>query len=353
MRTHQLWPGIPAERLVRKAQRFEGKRVAGGLLDDFVPSRPADDVHARVVAYVGDGIVTSAKVASVSGGRAELLLHPEAAVTIEEEGLAGLLAADEVVTVLVVPAEDGGFEVTFSSDDPEPSLPVLPGGPPWLEPVATLASAPEAAEAGPDVDEGEADGGGAEPAELDEATFHGEQVERLERQLERERSKAQQLRRDLRHARSRLREQKTHTLPVVFDDPIEQLRLELWMAYLTRVPPYDRGRYPWPDRFVVGEGFVDSVDKQVRSGGISRDKVLDVCAEVLCGLAKDLPARAVKEWAESKQGSAESRADGAVAMRVRVQVDSPSARRIKYWRLPDGTIELDSVRLHDDGLSQK
>jgi hypothetical protein len=31
-----------------------------------------------------------------------------------------------------------------------------------------------------------------------------------------------------------------------------------------------------------------------------------------------------------------------------MQINTPSARRLHYWRCPDGTIELSSVRLHDD-----
>lgn len=43
-----------------------------------------------------------------------------------------------------------------------------------------------------------------------------------------------------------------------------------------------------------------------------------------------------------------SRADGANCWRVSLQIKTPSARRLHFWQLNDGSIELASVRLHDD-----
>lgn len=40
--------------------------------------------------------------------------------------------------------------------------------------------------------------------------------------------------------------------------------------------------------------------------------------------------------------------DGARADRVSLQVNTPSARRLHFWRLPDGHIELSKVGVHDD-----
>jgi hypothetical protein len=42
------------------------------------------------------------------------------------------------------------------------------------------------------------------------------------------------------------------------------------------------------------------------------------------------------------------RNDGAIAWRASLQVNTPSARRIHYWVLPSGQIELARVAAHDD-----
>ena len=39
---------------------------------------------------------------------------------------------------------------------------------------------------------------------------------------------------------------------------------------------------------------------------------------------------------------------GETCWRVSLQVKTPSARRLHYWVCADGSIELSSVRLHDD-----
>jgi hypothetical protein len=42
------------------------------------------------------------------------------------------------------------------------------------------------------------------------------------------------------------------------------------------------------------------------------------------------------------------REDGARAWRVSLQSNTPAARRLHYWVLPDGSIELAKVGVHDD-----
>ena len=43
-----------------------------------------------------------------------------------------------------------------------------------------------------------------------------------------------------------------------------------------------------------------------------------------------------------------TRPDGATCWRVALQVKAPQARRLHYWQLSNGLVELSSVRQHDD-----
>ena len=333
MQTHHLWPGLPADRLVATGQEFAGCLLPGALLPEFIPDPPRQDVPARVAEFVDDGIVTLTRVARVTPHTAELLVHPEYAVTLEDADvdLREVLRANEVVTIEIVPMEDA-FLSSFSSDEPAQSMSVLPGGPPWLvyePPAAELdadepAAAPEAALAGPE-------------------SWLYREVERLEQQIS-------ELEEENRQLRRRERERSRIAVPKLFADPEEQLRLELHLAYLSRVPESERRRYPWPQTYAIKPLFLESMDDLVGAGGISREKVVEVCVEVLSGLAIENNSRAVKEWLESRHGRPSVRGDGATAWRVRLQHKSNAARRLRYWRLPSGAIELDWVGVHDADL---
>lgn len=334
MRTHHLWPGLPADRLVAVGQRLPGTVSApGALLADVVPDRPSQDVPARVAAFVGDGLITLARVRAVERGRAELLLHPEFAVVIEEENedLRALVRRDEAVTVEIVPM-DGAFLASFSSEEPGDSISVFPDGPPWLiREVGDVEDVPPAAPDEPD------------PAGTSAEHYLTEVIDRLERQL-------QLLENENRMLRRAQRERSRITIPRVYNDPVEQLRLELHLAYLSRVSEGDRAKYSWPSQYSFGSRFVESLDRLVMAGGITREKIIEVCVEVLCGLAVENRSRAVKEWLEARHGRPLVRPDGATAWRVRLQNKSNAARRLRYWRHPAGEIEFDWVGVHDEEL---
>jgi hypothetical protein len=338
MPVSSLVAGIPADRLVRKNQVFSGRLVQadGNLWGEFTPDLVADNVTGRVAEFVGEGIVTLARVGSVTRDTVRAQLHPLVTIVISGkpgEDLSRLTHEDDVIAVEVVPDGDS-YISDFSAEEPAPAMAVLPGGPPWLMPaeVQELPAEPEAVVE-------------MEPAaELSaDAQMALEELEHVGQQLRIAEQKVAELQRDLRQSRKL-------TIPLVFGDAEKQLRLELWLAYLTTVPESDREKYPWPPRFRIGLEFLESVDRLVRDGGITRERIVTVCAEVLCVLANDLPARAVKPWAQPPDGRAETRLDGATAMRVRLQVGSHAARRLKYWRLLTGEIELDRVTVHDDGI---
>ena len=332
MRTHHLWPGLPAERLVAPGQMFSGALGTASLLPEFVPDPPVQDVPARMAEFVGDGVITLARVRRVDAHRAELLVHPQFVVTVEEAGvdLTALVHPDEVVTLEIVPM-DGGYLASFSSDEPAPSMSVLPGGPAWL--VRESFPVDEPVDAVQD---------GAPVVGSAEQWLCGE-IEGLERRVRELEVENQQLRRAERE-RSRI------SIPRVYLDPVEQLRLELDLAYLSRVDESERRRYPWPSHYAITPLFVESMDDLVKAGGISREKIVEVGVEVLSGLANENRSRAVKEWLESRNGRPLVRADGSTAWRVRLQHKSNAARRLRYWRLPAGEVELDWVGVHDAEL---
>jgi hypothetical protein len=344
LRTYHLVPGLPPERLVRKGQQLSGVLTRVGLLGEFVPDPPrGDDPHQRAVEFVGDGVVTLARAESVSPGSARLLLHPRVPIQVAALGEGDLtkeVAEGDVVTVEVVTV-DGELVASFSDELPQPAMPVLPGGPPWLEPYPPEPFEPPEPELETEQDVTVLPGG---VGEADEVAALREENVRLETELARARHENRQLRGELRSRRALV-------LPPVYSDGVEQLRFELQISYLTRTEEGQRESFPWPEKYQVGPHFLESVEALVASGGIKRQKIIDVCAEVLCGRAQVIAARAVKPWTVTEHGKQATRPDGAVAMRVRLQTESAAARRLRYWKLPNGEIELDRVGVHDEGLT--
>jgi hypothetical protein len=132
----------------------------------------------------------------------------------------------------------------------------------------------------------------------------------------------------------------------LFLDPAEQLDFEVRLAWARRVLPAEKGVLPL-GRYVLGPGFLESWGC---TDGIDRQKVVDVIVEILTGRVHELPGRETHQLRTSEAGNAPfvTRADGATCWRVSLQVNTPQARRLHYWQGADGTVELSSVRNHDD-----
>ncbi|HQR27960.1 MAG TPA: hypothetical protein PLP61_13050 [Nocardioides sp.] len=158
---------------------------------------------------------------------------------------------------------------------------------------------------------------------------------------------------ELRTSRSRLRREvgrrgAAAPAPDVpeFADPEQGFRYAVLTAWARRTPPAEQASRPL-GVYTLGPDFLTSLQKV---DGISADKVADVVFEIVTGRARDLPGRELHQLRESDAGGAPSvrRADGAVCWRASLQVKSPQARRLHYWQLPGGEIELSRVTLHDD-----
>lgn len=120
------------------------------------------------------------------------------------------------------------------------------------------------------------------------------------------------------------------------------------VEHARRFDEADRQRYPLL-RMRVGRSFLDRVREL---HGIELDKVLEVCAQVACNRAHEIPGRFVHELTAGVAGKSIVRAaDGAQAWRCALQVGTPSARRLHWWRIPHkegAAIEFASVAVHDE-----
>ncbi len=357
----RITPGVRVDRLVQPGQHLSGRLRAAGLLPEFIPDDIEDDPSARVRAAYPDGSVALARVAGVAPEAANVQLHPGVAVELAADrrtpDLTRLLAVGDVVAVAVAWVDDQCLVELADDADAGSAVPVVPGGPPWLVPEDAVAAEEEPEAAGEQVAPVEeparpqassADDALRQLAQANDAVaqFAGE-VARLQRMVERQESDIGRLRKDLRRAQRSNPGAADGQAPV-YADPEQQLRHEIALAYLHRVPEPDRTAYPLPERYTVGSRFLQTLQDL---HGISREKVIDVAGEVLCGLARELPSRQLHPWRSSDSGPQEVRSDGAAAWRVSLQVNTPGARRLRYWKLRDGTIELDSVGVHDQGIA--
>ena len=156
---------------------------------------------------------------------------------------------------------------------------------------------------------------------------------------------------ELARMRSQLRRAKQRTAPPdvalpVFADRERGFRHLVEAAWARRIPVGEQPTRPLPT-YAIGDRFLDSVDALE---GIAVDKIADVVMEVLTGLAEQSTGRELHQLRTSAGGNAapQSRPDGAVCYRVSMQIHTPSARRLHFWKCPDGTIELSRVVVHDD-----
>lgn len=176
-----------------------------------------------------------------------------------------------------------------------------------------------------------------------------EQLRYLLEQSERRANKAEH---ELKATRSRLRKASTAKSTGTdgagpqFVDREQGFRYRVLTQWATRTLPTEQRDRPLPD-YLIGPRFLDSLDKLE---GIKEDKVADVVFEIVTGLAPELPSREVHHLRTGSGGEdpVRIRADGAVAWRASLQVNTPSARRIHYWVLTGGQVELARVTTHDD-----
>lgn len=135
-------------------------------------------------------------------------------------------------------------------------------------------------------------------------------------------------------------------------DPLSSERaflLAIRVCHARMFEEHDRQAHPLR-RLRVGPEFLRTVRELE---GVSVDKVVEVCAQVACGIASSIPAREVHQLREGTRGAGgrTREADHAKAWRCSLQDNTASARRLHWWSVPGddgGVVELASVGLHDE-----
>ncbi len=121
-------------------------------------------------------------------------------------------------------------------------------------------------------------------------------------------------------------------------------RHAILLAWVDRIPAAEKTERPLPE-YRLGAGFTDSfeplTDTQIT-------KALRCVVDILTG-RDDLAARRVHPLRTSDAGGAPAwvRDDGAVCFRASIESNTASARRLHYWKLSDGTLELIRIVTHD------
>ncbi|MBB1483292.1 hypothetical protein H5392_05360 [Tessaracoccus sp. MC1865] len=349
-----LWPelvlpGLPAERLFCKGMEITG------LLDPEsrrVDLREATRSAAEAVAGYRDGDTILARVAAVDQAGCDVELFPGDIRRVAAEDLgderaavSSLVAVGDVVPLWLGQVDGGEWMLSLlDAGDPSEAVPapsILVGGPPWLVPQEPAPEDP-AADDHPDEPGDLSDAGQRERAQL---------VKRLratERRVEELGAQLQNARAALRDAEKRLRRKHAQVSENarLFDNDADQLDFEIRHAWALMTTPSEKRvrrlkKWRYSDHFFATVAEVE---------GVSRDKVVEVLVHVLTGLDAELTSRGRHQLRTGEGGDAPSlvRPGGETAWRVSLQVNAPSARRLHYWVCNDGSIELSSVRLHDD-----
>ncbi|WP_424448557.1 hypothetical protein [Microbacterium arborescens] len=125
------------------------------------------------------------------------------------------------------------------------------------------------------------------------------------------------------------------------------IREEIRIAWAHRVLAGEKSRYPLQEGYLVGPSLVGSLD--ILDDG-QLDKMLRAAVYVLIGRAAEVPSLDLHELRSGMGGEDAPvvRADGAKCWRVAIEQKTASARRLHYWALPGGRIELSRVVIHDD-----
>jgi hypothetical protein len=132
-----------------------------------------------------------------------------------------------------------------------------------------------------------------------------------------------------------------------FADRERGFRFAVEAAWASRTPVGEQAAKPL-EKYLIGPEFLASLDA---IDGVTEEKVADVVFEVVTHRAEQLAGRDMHRLRAGSGGDDPVRTreeDGAVCWRVALQRNTASARRLHFWRLPDGRVELSRVVLHDD-----
>jgi hypothetical protein len=172
--------------------------------------------------------------------------------------------------------------------------------------------------------------------------------EDLVRRLREKSDEVATLRKELRSAQDRARAREAEAL-----DPVSSETAFLTAVRIEYARAFDEGsRASHPlQRMRVGREFLARLSSLQ---GVDVEKVIEVCAQVACGRAHEIPGRSVHELHAGERSGSVGRtraSDGAKAWRCSLQDGTPGARRLHWWEIPGPagrTVEFASVAHHDD-----
>ncbi|MFT4217054.1 MAG: hypothetical protein QM619_07705 [Micropruina sp.] len=356
-----LWPelvepGLPAERLFRKGMQVRGTLDPESRRIDVRAMRQEPGV---AVSHYQAGDTILARVSAVTADQCTIELFPrlEHTLTVSDvtdvpTDLRELLSVGEVLPVWFGGRDGDEWLLSLPDANPDAARPapnILVGGPPWLVPsVAEPSDVSDHQVSKPE--DVVADGFVLEPS--------AQVVEALRRQIAQQtellreaESTIAQLTDELATARTQRRMAVTRRSTdsddaALFLDPREQLDFEIRQAWARMVQPSEKATYPLK-KWTYGPEFIDTLHSVE---GVKRAKVVEVIVHVLTGRDAELTSRGLHQLRTGRGGDNPSvtRAGGELCWRVSLQTKTPGARRLHYWMCNDGSVELSSIRVHDD-----
>lgn len=124
----------------------------------------------------------------------------------------------------------------------------------------------------------------------------------------------------------------------MFADAGDEVRFRVMALWAELTTPQEKIERPLP-RYAFGPDFARAMEEVGGSNAVLFDKVARCVLRILLGQDRD---------GHKLDITGKTREDGAVAWRSYVEQKTASARRLHYWRLPGGGVELSRVVLHDD-----
>ena len=369
-----LWPELVEPSLSADRLFAAGMEVHGELDPETrcidVSAMKRDAVEALDAYHVGDTILV--RVASVSAESCVVELFPGQTATVsaqdvtetEVPDLSVLVSKDEVLPVYIVYYDASVKEWLLSlsnaadAEDAVAAPSVLMGGPPWLVPTPAPQAAEEEVAGSVVFDEGlfeTADAASVarslhlenqqlaeqlRQAQDDVALLQDQLMKAKKQSLAGIRSRSRQDR------EARANDRRASDLNLFLDER-EQLEFEIRLAWARMTLPAEKALYPLKP-WSYSDQFFDTLRTMQ---GVSRDKIVEVIVYVLTGRDSELASRERHQLRTGPGGDdpPRTRKGGSeICYRVSLQQKSASARRLHYWICQDGSIELASVRLHDD-----
>jgi hypothetical protein len=126
----------------------------------------------------------------------------------------------------------------------------------------------------------------------------------------------------------------------------EWVRHEVLLSWVERVEPTERDLWPIPE-YAIGPAFAASL-LLLDEGQF--DKAMKAVVDAVTGRIREIAGRDLHPL-RTGDGGADAdtvRGDGAKCMRASIEQHTPAARRLHYWTLPGGRVELSRVVRHDD-----